>query len=361
MKISIITVSYNSVKTIEQTIVSVINQIYADIEYIIVDGGSTDGTIELIKKYETYITKWISESDVGIYHAMNKGIKMATGDIVAFLNSDDWYELDALEYVNSEFVKGEYDIFFADVTRISEELKVIETIPLKKQALSVLHLGMPACHQGIFSKRELLQGGFNQHYSISADYDWLQQVMLRDIKVGVSGKKIAYFRAGGVSHRNLSIRLVQAREIALKYARNEKQRKETNKYFSYRELMWGIRIPKHKDLMKRLKLSNKQLYLFGTGIYGDRMGQILSACQIPIIGYLDNNANKWGTILHGCEIMQPDIVNRNDIRIIIAVKGHNEKIVQQLVGLGIDKDSIVTFRQFKELLSSCKVMEKEAP
>ena len=90
-KVSIITVSYNSVATIEQTIKSVVNQTYLNREYIVIDGGSTDGTLDIIHKYEAYISYWCSEQDFGIYHAMNKGIEKATGDIVAFLNSDDYY------------------------------------------------------------------------------------------------------------------------------------------------------------------------------------------------------------------------------------------------------------------------------
>ena len=87
LKISIITVSYNAVKTIEQTIYSVVNQTYTDIEYIIIDGGSTDGTVDIIKKYSDRISRWVSEDDDGIYHAMNKGLALATGEYVFFLGA----------------------------------------------------------------------------------------------------------------------------------------------------------------------------------------------------------------------------------------------------------------------------------
>ena len=91
--ISVVTVSYNAIATIEQTILSVINQKYSAIEYIIIDGGSTDGTVDIIKKYEDKISYWVSERDNGIYDAMNKGIRHATGKIVGIINSDDWYEM----------------------------------------------------------------------------------------------------------------------------------------------------------------------------------------------------------------------------------------------------------------------------
>ncbi len=100
LKFSVITVSYNSENTIEKTIKSIIAQKYPDIEYIIIDGGSTDNTVNIIKKYEQQITRWISESDQGIYDAMNKGINMASGDVISFLNSDDWYEEDIFQIVD---------------------------------------------------------------------------------------------------------------------------------------------------------------------------------------------------------------------------------------------------------------------
>src|SRR3989339_600475 len=117
MKVSIITVSHNSAKTIEDTILSVINQNgNFQIEYIIIDGGSTDGTLEIINKYRDKISKIISEPDKGIYDAMNKGIKFVTGDIVGILNSDDYYVNNVVvESVVNEFVKKDIDACYGDL------------------------------------------------------------------------------------------------------------------------------------------------------------------------------------------------------------------------------------------------------
>lgn len=114
MKITVITVCFNSVVTIEKAIKSVINQDYLDKEYIIVDGGSTDGTLDIIRKYEKYITRWISEPDNGIFDAMNKGIEMASGDVIAFLNSDDWYMDSALSMVHEAFRENDCDCVCCD-------------------------------------------------------------------------------------------------------------------------------------------------------------------------------------------------------------------------------------------------------
>ena len=104
-KISIVTPVFNQVDYIETTIQSVLNQNYPNLEYIVVDGGSTDGTIDIIKKYGSQITKWISEPDQGLYYAMNKGLRLCSGDIVGILNSDDIYYPDTLSIVNTYFFK----------------------------------------------------------------------------------------------------------------------------------------------------------------------------------------------------------------------------------------------------------------
>lgn len=161
--ISIITVVYNCVNTLEETIISVINQDFDNFEYIIIDGGSTDGTIEVIKKYEERINLWVSEPDKGIYDAMNKGVKLATGEFIQFLNVSD-------VFVNSNTLYN-----------VSKHLKMKATISLfgylmdnKKYQSNLsfwsLLRGMP-CHQAIFYKRQYLREfPFNVRFKYSADY-----------------------------------------------------------------------------------------------------------------------------------------------------------------------------------------------
>ena len=115
--ISIITVVKNAEETIEKSIQSVIRQKYDNIEYIIVDGGSTDKSLEIIKKYKDKIDKVVVEPDNGIWDAMNKGIKIASGDIIGFLNADDYYNLEALDLVNKYFLNNEIDFLFGSVKK----------------------------------------------------------------------------------------------------------------------------------------------------------------------------------------------------------------------------------------------------
>lgn len=103
MKITVITVCLNSAETIEKTVKSVAAQECSELEYIVVDGGSTDGTLDILKKYKSAMDILVSEPDQGIFDAMNKGIGLSTGDVIAFLNSDDWYEKDALKIVEKAF------------------------------------------------------------------------------------------------------------------------------------------------------------------------------------------------------------------------------------------------------------------
>lgn len=167
--ISIVTVSFNAVNEIENTILSVLSQSYRNIEYIVVDGGSTDGTIDLIKKYSDKIDVWISEQDNGVYDAMNKGIKIAHGEWVNFMNCGDFFYnekvverlfetpiacTDVIVFGNTEFVtqKGNCIVRYGDMA---------------------LHKYMPACHQSIFCRRiELEKRPFDITYRIAADLDF---------------------------------------------------------------------------------------------------------------------------------------------------------------------------------------------
>lgn len=129
--ISIITVSYNAVKTIEDTITSVLNQTYSNIEYIIIDGASTDGTLDVIKKYQDDISIIVSEPDKGIYDAMNKGIERANGELIGIINADDWYEANAVERTVEIYLKGEkkFDVLYGDMLYILLNGKTQKIIP----------------------------------------------------------------------------------------------------------------------------------------------------------------------------------------------------------------------------------------
>ena len=160
--ISIITVSFNAEKTIESTILSVINQTYPNIEYIIIDGGSTDNTIEIIKKYEHRISYWTSEPDKGIYDAMNKGVKIATGKWINFMNSGDtFYNNNIISRIFNKIDDyNQYSAIYGDTEFIFSNKNKIVTRKATK-----LYKIMPSCHQSIFCLSEKLKmHNFNLKY-----------------------------------------------------------------------------------------------------------------------------------------------------------------------------------------------------
>lgn len=174
--ISVITVVYNGVTTIEETICSVINQTYTNIEYIIIDGGSTDGTVDIIKKYSDKISYWISEPDKGIYDAMNKGIKIATGDWVSFMNSGDIFsEKNIIQKICIAIVCNA-DIVYGD-TLLKYSWGIIEG---KASPLDDLESHLPFSHQSCLIKTKLMkESPFDLQYKICADYNFFYSLYKR--------------------------------------------------------------------------------------------------------------------------------------------------------------------------------------
>ncbi len=202
MKISIITPSYNQAQYIEQTILSVLNQGYKDFEYIIIDGGSTDGSVEIIKKYEKHLKYWVSEKDNGQSHALNKGFALATGDIVCWLNSDDLFEANALKRVAAFFRENE-DVNFLQGQVVNFSTNSQEVI--KAQRLNDIEMvKRVALHQpGVFWKREILNttGHIDESLYYCMDYDlWMRFYF--NYKIGYIDEPLARFRIHDSSKTN---------------------------------------------------------------------------------------------------------------------------------------------------------------
>ena len=182
-KFSIITVTYNAGKVLEDTIQSVVFQTYRNVEYIIVDGGSTDNTLDVVHKYQERISKVISEPDKGLYDAMNKGIRMATGDYLCFLNAgDELHENETLQKIVYTLKGKELpDVIYGETAIVDEEGHFLHMRRLSTP--EHLHWksfkeGMLVCHQAFFSRRELaLANPYDLRYRFSADFDWCIRIM----------------------------------------------------------------------------------------------------------------------------------------------------------------------------------------
>ncbi len=213
MKISIITVCYNSSATIERTIKSVLAQDCLDIEYLIIDGGSTDGTVEIIKKYSDKVYKFISEKDGGIYDAMNKGIKLATGNVIGILNSDDFYANNSvLSEVKNVFNSNAVDAVYGNIAYFlyGEENKIVRYWKAGEFSQLKMRNGWMPPHPAFFVKREWYKkfGDFKLDFGTSADYELLLRFMLAEIKMKYINKTFVYMQAGGASAKNLKTRWI---------------------------------------------------------------------------------------------------------------------------------------------------------
>lgn len=203
-KVSIITVCFNSVKTIRDTIESVINQTYKNIEYIIIDGGSTDGTVDIIREYEPYIAKWVCEPDNGIYDAMNKGIRMSTGEIIGIINSDDWYALDCISSVVHTFTsESKPDIVHGNIVICDEEGALLYCIKGKNDIKKEIFKRMTVFHPTMFVKKEVYENErlYNSNYVIAGDYDFLFNIIRGNYLVEYLDKELAFMRLGGISNK----------------------------------------------------------------------------------------------------------------------------------------------------------------
>jgi glycosyltransferase involved in cell wall biosynthesis len=199
-KLSIITVCLNAEKHIEQTINSVIQQKNVDIEYIVIDGGSTDGTLDIIKRYDSSITRWLSESDSGIADAMNKGIALATGDYLLFLHADD-YLIDetviakALTRMDTKVDIYAFDVLFK--TKCKEIRKQTRPFGLRT------YFKTPVMHQGAFCNKALFEklGGFDRSFKIAMDYDFFYKAKQQGISMEIVHMQLSVMRDTGISSR----------------------------------------------------------------------------------------------------------------------------------------------------------------
>ncbi|HUC31462.1 MAG TPA: glycosyltransferase family 2 protein [Candidatus Paceibacterota bacterium] len=214
MKISIVTICYNSASTIEGTIKSVLSQNYPDVEYIIIDGGSTDRTVDIIKKYQDKIAHFVSEKDRGIYDAMNKGVRLATGDVVGILNSDDLYADDGvLESVARALdASPSSDACYGDLVYVdqADTNKITRTWRSGDFSEAKIRGGWIVPHPAFFPRRQLYErlGYFRLDLRLAGDYELLLRWIEKGkIKMTYVPKVFVRMREGGDSNKSIGNRL----------------------------------------------------------------------------------------------------------------------------------------------------------
>ncbi len=225
MKVSIITVAYNSDQTIEDTIKSVLSQDFSEIEYIIIDGGSTDRTIDIINRYKDKIATIVSEPDQGIYDGMNKGVALATGDIVGILNSDDFYSNNGvISSVVSQFKDG-VDAVYADLVYVDQlqTEKIIRKWISGEYVHGAFKKGWMPPHPTLFVKNEIYKnyGSYSLELKSAADYEFILRVIHKHkINLNYLPEIIVKMRAGGVSNASFKNRINANKEDRLAWKMN---------------------------------------------------------------------------------------------------------------------------------------------
>ncbi|MFM2375243.1 MAG: hypothetical protein RLZZ165_340 [Bacteroidota bacterium] len=226
MKVSIITVVYNAESTIASAVDSVVQQDYPDIEHIVIDGGSNDGTVDILKSYGTKITVLVSECDEGVYDAMNKGLARATGDVVGILNADDFYTSNdvvsavvaELEHTGKDSVIG--DLIFVKPGKLD---RVVRFYSSEGFSLRRFEYGDMPPHPTFFVKREIYQrlGNFDTRYRITSDFDLMLRFLYKErITWTYLPKVMVTMRMGGISNQGLRSKIKLNREIMAALRRN---------------------------------------------------------------------------------------------------------------------------------------------
>ena len=220
MKISVITTTYNSADTLKDTIESVASQVFSgQVEYIVVDGGSTDGTLDLLARYPEVVSVLVSEPDKGLYDAMNKGIRLATGDVVGMLNSDDFYTSnDVLATIAAEFErKKDIDAVFGDIHFVNPK-NLDKCVRYYSSALffpKALRFGFMPAHPSFYVRRECYEkyGGYDLGYRIASDYDLMVRFFHKyQISYSYIKKDMVTMRTGGISTKSLKNRFLITEE-----------------------------------------------------------------------------------------------------------------------------------------------------
>lgn len=338
LKFSVITVTYNCVDTIERTIKSVLSQNYPNIEYIIIDGASTDGTVEIIQKYEDFLAYFVSEPDEGLYYAMNKGIAHATGEIIGIINGDDEYIDGALERVVACYEENCSDVIYGN--------SLFENPITKRRKIECPHIEqmryrMGVVHPSTFVKREVYQkyGVFNTKYRIAADYDLMLRFYNQNLKFTYINECFTVFMEGGISETKGALCAREAKNISLNYLQNVSNREaliqKIWEVYYLAELYFLQLNNKDKARDKMLTFLTNEIgqggfTIFGTGMWGGICADLLSGSSVKIDFFLDNNEKKWGQKLLKYDIESPNKLKDFDGTILVAISDEWDSLENQI-------------------------------
>lgn len=330
--VTIVTVTFNAANDLEKTIKSIISQDYTNLEYIIIDGGSQDDTLEIIKKYEAHIHYWRSEPDNGIYDAMNKGIARATGEWINFMNAGDSFIDDNTISKISSFFDSQTDIIAGGIYYDDNEHKQFRPAKGIEQAESLMFCH----HQALFTRTSLMkQYFFNTTFQIAADYDFLMRCLTEGKNFNILDFPVATFISGGESEKNKIQARIEDLFIQSRYMEkieNIFNSASFNKLVSYgSNNNWSLTILMNKlySEFDRLDLRNKRFALYGFGHIGKLIYSHFNK-NIPLIvdkndKYIQNNSEAR---VRGIESLKEKEFDFDFV--LISVLGREREIMKNL-------------------------------
>lgn len=315
---SVITATFNSEQYLEQTILSVLNQTYANIEYIIIDGGSTDGTLDIINKYRHRIAAVVSEPDAGIYDAFNKGVRLASGDAISFLNSDDYFQdPSVLEQVAAVFyVQNELKVIYGNVLMLDEK-SGYERLLGKPLTYEDFRYGAACPHPGMFVRKELFaaHGSFDLSYQIASDQEFAMYCFKHYERYAQHFNHIvAVFRMGGISTNPLRQKQTRSetQRLIIQYfgqlPESVVKEKDTD-INAYYKVWLDYLLLKKQGISRDLKSEGiHRVAIFGTMKTGLYLLEDLRLEHFEVVCFLDNNPNMQGKVIAGIPVYSPDML-----------------------------------------------------
>ncbi|AZN38503.1 glycosyltransferase family 2 protein [Paenibacillus albus] len=364
-KISVITATFNSEKFVEIAVKSLIAQTYPNIEYIIVDGASEDRTLEVIERYRKHIDIVISEPDNGVYDAFNKGIKVASGDIIYFLNSDD--------YLADERVISDVAILFSEQPYLKiiygnvvvHDIGNYNQVIGKKLTLSDFKEGQMCPHQGVFVKKELFEshGYFRTDIWGVGDFDFMIRCFQSDERNALYYNRIiAYYRLMGESGDPINTNRLQAMKMTVikqhfgELVQDYEKQLDVNGYYRLwldRLLLTGNGITSGLSL----RLSNKKIAIYGTMKTAQYLIEDCKRNGIEVVVLLDGNPNMQSQIVRDVQVVQPSWImgHRDQVDAIVLSQESpisENKVREKLAELTVDPNMIYSWRELVRLQES---------
>ncbi|MCR5622754.1 MAG: glycosyltransferase [Treponema sp.] len=337
-KVSIITVVYNAVKTIEQTIQSVLSQSYKNIEYIIIDGGSTDGTLDVIEKYRNSLAYFVSESDYGIYDAMNKGIRKASGDIIGLLNADDWYEPKAIEYVVKAKQESNAGIIVGKTFMVDEFGN--KWLYMNCNSSEMWKGRMPGCHQATFIEKKVYDtiGLYDTNYKLAADYGFVLQAYHMGIRFFMLDAVVVNYRISGKSSVD-NIRHTEEHNAILKRFIAKypdkisiiEEQCSRNLAFAKFQVLFARRTDLFFSALSAMGISHNEAFVvWGASKWGHKIADILLKNGFNVLYFVDSDKNRYGDQIFGKDVKSPQNLEAENAVVFAATRNFDLEIKEKV-------------------------------